>query len=89
MQSPPIKKRKKVDDVDYAILESLKGIEASRMQAVKDDEEELFRRHIAATLHRLSHKQKAICKLQMQQVLVNVEFPEEHEHYHYEQSFNY
>ncbi|XP_019853020.1 PREDICTED: uncharacterized protein LOC109582617 [Amphimedon queenslandica] len=88
MQSPPIKKRKKVEDVDYAILESLKGIEASRMQAVKEDEE-LFGHHIAATLHRLSDKQKAICKLQMQQVLVNVEFPKEHEHYHYEQSFNY
>uniref|UniRef100_A0A1X7TRQ8 BESS domain-containing protein n=1 Tax=Amphimedon queenslandica TaxID=400682 RepID=A0A1X7TRQ8_AMPQE len=89
MQSPPIKKSKQVNDVDYAILESFEGIEASRMQAVKNDEEELFGHHIVATLRRLSHQLKAICKLKMQQVPVNVEFPEEHEHYHYEQSFNY
>ena len=38
------------------------------------DEDDLFGRQIAATLHRLSNKQKAICKLQIQQVLLNVEF---------------
>lgn len=84
---PPLKKHKKLDDVDIAIIDSLKGIEAL---TIKDDEHELFGHQIAATLRRLSHKQKAICKLQMQQILVNIEFPDEHtqQHYHYEQSFN-
>ena len=87
---PPSKKRKKLDDVDIVIIDSLKGIEASRHQAIKDDEHELFGHQIAATLCPLSHKQKAVCKLQMRQILVNIEFPDKHtqQHYHYEQSFN-
>lgn len=39
---PPSKKRKNLDDVDIVIIDSLKGIEASRHQAIKDDEHELL-----------------------------------------------
>ena len=63
-----------MDDVDVAIIETLKSGEASRKEAIKDDKEELFGCQVAATLRRLSNKQKAMCKLHIQQVLVNVEF---------------
>ena len=90
---PPTNKCKKLDDVDIAIIQSLKGIKASMKQAVKEDEDDLFSHQIAATLHHLSNRQKTMCKLQVQ-VLVNIEFPDEHsqQNYHnnsYEQSFNY
>ena len=52
-----------MDDVDVAIIETLKSGEASRKEAIKDDKEELFGCQVAATLRRLSNKQKAMCKL--------------------------
>ena len=61
------------------IVQSLKSIEDRRAQrqVVSDDEDVLFGRQIAATLHRLTSRQKAVAKLRIQQVLIDVEFPDE------------
>ena len=84
---PPTKRRKgnKDDEVDSAIITSLKGIqerwiqkdaEADKQARVTHmDEEGHFGNQVAATLRRLTTRQKAITKLQIDQVLVNVEFP--------------
>uniref|UniRef100_A0A1X7U649 BESS domain-containing protein n=1 Tax=Amphimedon queenslandica TaxID=400682 RepID=A0A1X7U649_AMPQE len=72
---PPKERKKMSDEVDMALVETLKSFQATRKELMKDpDEDDLFGRQIAATVHRLSNKQKAICKLQIQQVLLNVEF---------------
>ena len=79
---PPSKERKG-DDVDKAIVESLKTMQdrwsrkdTENSQATLDEEGH-FGHQVAATLRRLTTKQKVIAKLQIDQVLVNVEFPPE------------
>ena len=57
--------------IDGLLIKTLGQINAE----TKDDEDDLFGRQVSATLHRLSKHQKAIAKLQMQSVLLNVEFP--------------
>ena len=77
------KKKKKIskdDEIDECIIQSLKSIEENRRalaQKQEEDDDQLFGRQIAITLHRLTTKQKAIAKLRIQQVLIDVEFPEE------------
>ena len=56
-----------MDEVDEAILKILASSQNTQM-----DDEEFFGRHIGAALRRLSPKQKALAK---EQVLVNIEFP--------------
>ena len=82
----PAKKRKvhKGDDVDDAIIQTLKSIQERNAQqdevdkqAQILDEEAHFGNQVAATLCRFTTRQKAIAKLQIDQVLVNVEFPPE------------
>ena len=58
------------------IISSLKSISEKREQR-RDDEDELFGRQVAATLRRLTSRQKAQAKLRIQQTLVDVEFPDE------------
>ena len=61
-------------------MRSLKSIEENRcalVQKQEEDEDQLFGRHIAVTLRRLTSRQKAMAKLCIQQVLIDVEFPEE------------
>ena len=41
------------------------------------DEEELFGRHITAVLRRFPARQKATAKLKIEQILVDIEFPED------------
>ena len=54
-----------------AIVNSLKGLNQKQVS----DEEELFGKHVAAVLRRLPNREKAMAKLQIQQVLTNIEFP--------------
>lgn len=74
-------RKRKVYDVDKEIVSSLKCIQErwSRRDAdskqIPLDEEGHFGNQVAATLRRLTTKQKAIAKLQIDQVLVNIEFP--------------
>ena len=77
------KKKKKIskdDEIGECIIQSLKSIAENRCalaQKQEEDDDQLFGRQIAITLHRLTTKQKAIAKLRIQQVLIDVEFPEE------------
>ena len=59
-----------MDEVDEAILKIL-----ASSQDIQMDDEEFYGRHIGAAIHCLSPKQKALAKLQIEQVLVNIEFP--------------
>jgi hypothetical protein len=77
----PSKKKKmsKDDEIGECIIQSLKSIEENRhalAQKQEDDEDQLFGRQVAITLHRFTSRQKAMAKLRMQQVLIDVEFPE-------------
>ena len=78
-QQPPSKKMKDSndDEIEVMILKSLKDMQERRVQRNMEDEEELFGRQIAATLRRLSNRQKASAKLSIQKVLIDVEFPED------------
>lgn len=76
--SRPSSKKKKLSkdsEVDDAILQSLKDISARRSDHVPD-EEELFSGSVAAVLRRLQPHQKAVARLRIQQVLIDIEFPE-------------
>ena len=50
------------------------------MSEANDNEEELYGRHIATILRRLTYCQKAIAKFRILGVLTNVEFPTEEQH---------
>ena len=42
----------------------------------EDDDSEFFSKHVGATIRRFNPRQRAQVKLRIQQVLVDVEFPE-------------
>lgn len=63
--------------VHYTKPESIEDRRAQRQVASEDEEDELFDQQIAATFHRTISKQKAVAKLHIQQVLIDVDFPEE------------
>ena len=80
----PVSKKRKTsrggDDVDDMIFKSLKGIEERRQEKRSrqvEDEAELFGRLVASTLRRLSGRQQASAKLKIQQLLMDIEFPDE------------
>ena len=70
---PPSKKRKSIrgDSIDDSILKRLINVQERQ----KQDEDQLFGLQVAATLRRLTNRQKADAKLKIQQVLLEVEFP--------------
>ena len=57
------------------MLRNLKNLE--KKSAQKEDEDELFGKQIAATLRRLTYRQKAHAKMRIQGVLLDIEFPAE------------
>ena len=75
----PPKKRKlkgrQEEMIDNMLLQNL-----SHMSEVHEDGEELFGRHVAATLRRMTNHQKAIVKLRIQSILTDAEFPTHAEH---------
>ena len=92
---PPSAKKKKMslgEEVDVALLRSLKDLEERRARRHEQDEEELFGKHIAAVLRRFSPRQRAQARLRIEQVLIDVEFPDDtHTHMQYSDmtSFRY
>ncbi len=75
-----------VEEVEQFLLRSLGveegsvkgGIEETRVlmeDRLGEDAEELFGRHIAANLRRLTNRQKAEAKVCIQQVMIDIEFP--------------
>ena len=85
LQPPPVKKKKATrgDDVDEAIIKSLKDLEERRTRR-EVGENESFGRHIGAVLRRFSPRQQAQARLRIEQVLIDVEFPDDaHTPMHY------
>ena len=81
-KQPPVKRKKsntKLDVLDEALLKSLEGIQERRTARAEEnkvmDAEGHFGEHVAATLRRFTPQQRAIAKLEIDRVLVNVEFP--------------
>ena len=64
------KRKGEPDAVDVAILEMLKD----KKSAKPEDEEGLFGMQLAAKMRKLSEHQKAVVKLRIQEVLLDVEF---------------
>ena len=71
-QACPKKKKRKIEDV---MLRNLANLE--KKSAQKQDEDDLFGKQIAATLRRLTYRQKAHAKMRIQGVLLDVEFSAE------------
>ena len=46
-----------------------------RSKQRQDDEDELYGRQVAATIRRFTNREKALAKLRIQQVLLDIEFP--------------
>ena len=72
---PKKKKAKVVDEVDEAIVRNLEELCQRRSSCIAD-EEELFGQAIAATLRRFNLCQRAMAKLRIENVLMEIEFPE-------------
>ena len=69
--------------MDEAIIKSLKDLEERRTRR-EVDENESFGRHIGAVLRRFSPRQQAQARLRIEQVLIDVEFPDDaHTPMHY------
>ncbi len=66
--SLPSAKRRRID-IDFTPA-------FSRNSQYNEDEDELFGKQLAATLRRLSGRQKAYAKMQIQKVLLEIEYPE-------------
>ena len=78
VRQPVAKKRKvnKLDDPNTFILKNVPDIQERRSsKAEVADSEAHFGSHVAATLRRLEPRQRAMAKLQIDQVLLNAEFP--------------
>ena len=68
MGNPSKKQKRNNHKEDSSIL--------TRTLVDQEDEEELYGRQLAATLRRLSGRQKAYAKMQIQKVLLEIEYPE-------------
>lgn len=87
-QKPKKHQKKNHSDeiIDTMLIKSLSQM--NEVSAIRDDEDELFGRQIAATLHRFSNCQKAFAKMQIRSLLMNMEFPAE-EHHFMPQAYTY
>ena len=76
-QEPPKKKTKntKGNEMDDQIVRSLKYLQKRRPETF--DEAGHFGQQVAGTLCRFTPRQMALAKLQIDQVLLNIEFPPE------------
>ena len=64
----------------YPRLWKLTGKELRERPAARSaviDEQEIFAKHVSAILRRFTPRQQAQARLQIEQVLVDIEFPEE------------
>ena len=79
LQAPSKKKIKtsNSNEMEDLIVSSLKNLQERRRERVCLDEAGHFGHQIAATLRRFTPRQMALAKLQIEQVLFNVEFPVE------------
>ena len=76
---PPAKRRKssRSEDIDELFVRSINMLQEKRKKKEELDEEGHFAHHAAGTLRRFNSRQKAIAKLRIEQVLVDVEFAQD------------
>ena len=76
----PHAKNKKVEkgsEVDEVILGSMRDLHERCSRRGVADEHKLFGQHIAAVLRGFNRRQQAHARLRIEQVLIDVEFPED------------
>ena len=66
------------DEVEDAFLQHLCEKAEDRKKRQEDTDDDHFGWHVAAVLKRLPNRAKAIARLKIEQVLMDVEFPEPH-----------
>ena len=64
-----------MDEMDAVIVRNLEEL-CQRRSSSTTDEDELFGKTVAATLHRFDLRKKAMAKLRIQTVLMDIEFPD-------------
>ena len=60
--------------MELAILESLRYVWDQPSHTAEEDEDGLLGRQLAATLRRFASHQKAVAKLRIQEILMDIEF---------------
>ena len=77
--APPRKKRKgrNGEEVQDVIISRLREINERRSKEVPIEDNHHFALHVAATLRRLGPRQRAMAKVQIDQLLLEFEFPPE------------
>ena len=73
---PPVKKKRSCDEFDDALIRHLQEKAEARKKRQEETEDDHFSRHVAGVLKRLPSRAKAIARLRIEQVLLDVEFPE-------------
>ena len=78
-KAPPRKKRKgcNSEDVQDVIISRLREMDERRSKEVPLDDNHHFALHVAGILRRLGPRQRAMAKVQIEQLLLDFEFPPE------------
>lgn len=71
------KKRSRSDDVDELLINSISMLQENKRRKKELNEEGHFGYQVAATLRRFSPRQKAVAKLRIDQVLLDIELTPE------------
>ena len=75
--APPAKKMKAKDGVEDEMIKCIRDIRERRdRKQAQENEDDHYGRHVAAVMKRLPNRAKALARLQIEQVLLNAEFPE-------------
>lgn len=82
---PASKKRKSSphNDVDNLLIRHLQDKAQARKTRQQQDEDDHFGHHVAGVIKRLPYRMKALARLRIEQVLMEVEFPPEPPPTHY------
>ena len=67
------RKKEQPDEVEQTIIDSIRGIQ-DRQSQTAEDEESHYGKQVSATLRRFNNRQNALAKLQIQEVLLDIEF---------------
>ena len=76
--SPPKKRKMVKDDFEETILLHFKERAEEKKQRRHETDDDHISRHVASMLKRLPNGAKAIARLRVEQLLLDVEFPEPH-----------
>ena len=74
LSSPPQSKKNKVDNVEMALIDALKGAPPQPTPTVQEDSDLLFCKSIVPQLRKMEAKKNRMAKIEIQQVLLKYEF---------------